>query len=288
MPTLDNQTENHHIKAHTRRKKKKLVRKTYFEPSKLYNMLLEYKLYMCSLVVLNETVKSLQRIDVYWQNDYPSIMVQVREHIFENKDGERKSLYKILMAKFTDITNRIANEKAVPIKLGFRPKENGGRILSLDHNNPSVSGTENCFRINIGLIPEVYATEVLVESLEELDEKFEKDEFKNKEGESKSLYKLRMVQNTALTDLLADEKKVPIKMGFRSKENEGRSLSLEHNNQSVSGTENNFRMNIGLVAERDEIIEKILNSTLEDETQNTRIHNQDQNVHYYSEKFSKR
>ncbi|KAL1502776.1 hypothetical protein ABEB36_007874 [Hypothenemus hampei] len=131
----------------------------------LYDKLLQYKIGICSIVVKNfsELVISDKKIRVYIENDYPCIMVQVIQFAESKEKKEQASLYKIVQAYFTAITNKVAFNLKIPIELVNR--------ASFGHNIPSVSVTEKSFRISIGIVPECYA-EVLVKSLEFLNDKF--------------------------------------------------------------------------------------------------------------------
>lgn len=138
-----------------------LIPKNY---SELYSKLIEYRLEICSQVVRDEEITTCKRIRVYSENDYPCILVHINDIVFRCKLGDKmpKRLYRISVALFTAITNYIARQEKIPVELVIRS--------SFGHNIPSVSDTMNSFRINIGLVPEVYATKVLVKSFKKLDE----------------------------------------------------------------------------------------------------------------------
>lgn len=130
----------------------------------LYEDLLKYKCSMCDLVVELFKQKLGEEktcyIDVYYKNDYPCVMVQI--HAFnelseKNEKSESKYLYRIIQAYFTAIACFKASDQGIPIELVNR--------TSFGHNIPSVDETGTSLRINIGIIPKVYAEEVLVESL---------------------------------------------------------------------------------------------------------------------------
>lgn len=170
----------------------------YFEPSKLYNMLLEYKLNMCSLLV--KTLQQCKKFNVYWENDYPGIMVQIEKHIqIQTGEDERIGRNKI-MALFAAQTDRIASEEKIPVSL--QKQSCSGR------NIPTVAVTRNGFRINIGLVPEVYVTKVLVRSLCKLDEIiecFQNSEVKNEMDDEDFFFTEEITIFTVL-DLLKDSK----------------------------------------------------------------------------------
>lgn len=120
----------------------------------LYDQLLKYKCKLCEIVVDKCKTFGKKRMNVYIQNDFPCIIVQVE--MFKNKLGE-KNLYEICVAYFSAISNYIAKKNRIPIEMVIR--------ASIGHNIPCVSPTKTSFRINIGVVPTIYATNVLVESL---------------------------------------------------------------------------------------------------------------------------
>lgn len=138
------------------------VKKTKFTVY-IYDDLLLYKLEMCNNVVewFEKCVKH-PNIRVYCENDYPCVMVQLKE--FNKVRKEQSSLYFIAMAYFIGIANKLANTEGIPIELVIRS--------SFGHNIPSIAKTTNSFRISIGLIPKVYAGKVLGESLKILNNEF--------------------------------------------------------------------------------------------------------------------
>lgn len=124
----------------------------------LYDSLLEYKNNICQMVVdFFEQPQIMNHenllLNVYVRNDYPCILVQIKELNVEN---EQRSMYKMFGAYFTAITNYIAKREQIPIELVNRS--------SFGHNSPSIAETGNIFRINIGLVPKIYAEKVLVPS----------------------------------------------------------------------------------------------------------------------------
>lgn len=120
----------------------------------LYDQLLKYKCKLCDMVVDELKKFGKKRMNVYVQNDFPCIIVQVE--MFKKKLGE-KNLYEICVAYFSAISNYIAKKNRIPIEMVIR--------ASIGHNIPCVSPTQTSFRINIGVVPTIYATKVLVESL---------------------------------------------------------------------------------------------------------------------------
>lgn len=123
----------------------------------LYDQLLEYKILLCKSVIEEFSRRKSDNalIDVYCKNNYPCVMVQVGE--FSKIEGEINSLYKIIMAYFIGITNCMAKSSNIPIELVNR--------AGFGHNIPSVSVTSTSFRINIGIVPVIYAEKILVDSL---------------------------------------------------------------------------------------------------------------------------
>lgn len=142
--------------------KKSAKEDTYF----LYDDLLEYKCNICKLVVKQfqgKLMGKIGNINVYYKNDYPCVMVQVKA--FHEKEDEikkdeinwRKYSYRIVQAYFVAITCYEAINIGIPTELVNR--------ASFGHNIPSVAETGTSLRINIGITPQIYAKEVLVESL---------------------------------------------------------------------------------------------------------------------------
>ncbi|CAN8001127.1 unnamed protein product, partial [Ixodes hexagonus] len=137
--------------------------KVNYEPAFLYDLLLAYKKGMCLRVEthFNEKEVADKKLEVYFANEYPCIMVKIEE--INNVPEETSSLYSVVMAYFVAITNKIAQSDNVPIEIVLRS--------SFGHNLPSLAETRTSFRINIGIVPEIY-TEVLVKSLIELNDRF--------------------------------------------------------------------------------------------------------------------
>ncbi|CAN8021466.1 unnamed protein product, partial [Ixodes persulcatus] len=137
--------------------------KVNYDPAQLYNLLLSYKNTICLKVVQSFNEKELGNMQIvaYISNEYPCIMVKIRE--FSNIVKEPTGLYEIAIAYFVAMTNKIADSNNIPIELVNRS--------SFGHNTPSVSEIITAFRINIGIVPEIYA-EVLVESLINLNDEF--------------------------------------------------------------------------------------------------------------------
>ncbi|CAN7945183.1 unnamed protein product, partial [Ixodes pacificus] len=133
------------------------------DPAYLYDLLLSYKKTTCLRVVksFNEKNVADKRIEVYFANEYPCIMVKIQE--FNDVAKEPKSLYEVSIAYFVAMTNKVAQTEHVPIELVNRS--------SFGHNAPSVSEMITTMRINIGIVPEIYA-EVLVKSLVKLNDEF--------------------------------------------------------------------------------------------------------------------
>lgn len=89
-------------------------------------------------------------------------MIQIAS--LKNKRGEG-SLYKIFVAYFTAITNFEAKRQKIPIEMVNR--------ASFGHNIPSVAATKASFRINTGIVPEIYVNNVLVKCLKLLNDKID-------------------------------------------------------------------------------------------------------------------
>lgn len=128
----------------------------------VYDQLLTYKCKLCKIVVDQFANFGPKNIKVHFRNEFPCIIVQVP--LFTGKLGE-KNLYQIFAAYFSAIANYIARENGIPIEMVIR--------ASIGHNVPTVSTTECSLRINIGLVPGVYATTVLIESLKIINKKFQ-------------------------------------------------------------------------------------------------------------------
>lgn len=135
--------------------------------SSLYDRLLEYKCALCAIAV-EEYQQRCENTDdsnikVYHQNEYPCVMVHVKA-FDENPlspNVELKYVNCILMAYFAGIINHEAYMQKVPIELVNRS--------SFGHNVPSIDvsiqlKSIQAIRINIGLVPEIYVREVLVNS----------------------------------------------------------------------------------------------------------------------------
>ncbi len=99
---------------------------------------------------------------VIYENNYPCILVQ--SPVFNPKHNENysdkkeaaiywnkhpKQLQKLLMSFFVAMMNTAAKKENIPIEIVMR--------ASFSHNIPSVSETENTFRISIGLVPKAYS-----------------------------------------------------------------------------------------------------------------------------------
>lgn len=134
-----------------------------YDPAHLYDLLLSYKNTICLKVVQSFNEKELgnKQIEAYISNEYPCIIVKISQ--FSSIDKKPTSLYEIAIAYFVAMTNKIADSNNIPIELVNRS--------SFGHNTPSVSEIITAYRINIGIVPEIYA-EVLVESLINLNDEF--------------------------------------------------------------------------------------------------------------------
>ncbi|XP_075222388.1 uncharacterized protein LOC142325023 [Lycorma delicatula] len=133
----------------------------------LYDQLLQYKAHICTTVINSFSALEItdKKIDVYFENDYPCILVQIKKFAAQlEPEKEQASLYNIVIAYFTAITNKIAKDYNIPVELVNRS--------SFGHNIPSVAATAKNFRINIGIVPKVYASKVLANSLKLLNNQF--------------------------------------------------------------------------------------------------------------------
>ncbi|XP_075222391.1 uncharacterized protein LOC142325026 [Lycorma delicatula] len=133
----------------------------------LYDQLLQYKAHICTTVINSFSALEItdKKIDVYFENDYPCILVQIKKFAAQlEPEKEQASLYNIVIAYFTAITNKIAKDYNIPVELVNRS--------SFGHNIPSVAATAKNFRINIGIVPKVYASKVLANSLKLLNNEF--------------------------------------------------------------------------------------------------------------------
>ncbi len=127
--------------------------------SVLYNKIIQYKQLQCNVFLDNLIHKNMQFVKVRYVNDYPCIMVKV--HSFSFKDGKIEKWHQIAMAYYLAIVNHISFRENVPIELVLRS--------SFGHNIPSLAETDKTFRINIGLIPQIY-TKILVQGIVMLNE----------------------------------------------------------------------------------------------------------------------
>lgn len=135
--------------------------------SSLYDRLLEYKCALCAIAT-GEYQRKCGNMDdsnikVYHQNEYPCIMVHVKafDKNSISPNVELKYVNCILMAYFAGIINHEAYLQKTPIELVNRS--------SFGHNVPSIDvsiqlKSIQAYRINIGLVPEIYARKVLVNS----------------------------------------------------------------------------------------------------------------------------
>ena len=125
----------------------------------LHDDILEYKNWCCAFVTqqFSASFPPLKdEITVSHHNDYPCIMVSI-QHI--QKLDYKEAWNQLFIAYFIAITNKIAEEKCVPIELAHRS--------GFGYHLPTIDVTGECFRINIGLVPRIYL-EILVQSLGEL------------------------------------------------------------------------------------------------------------------------
>ncbi len=125
----------------------------------LYDAIIKHKLRTCHVIetcydkLANKKQKNI--LKVYFRNKYPCIMVRVPR--FQKEGGfDSEGMHAVAMAYYIALVNNSAKLNKIPIELVVRS--------SFGHNNPSVDVTGNSFRINVGLIPELYV-EVLVNSL---------------------------------------------------------------------------------------------------------------------------
>ena len=122
----------------------------------LYDEILVYKGKMCQDVLGNFNLQigdgksKLTGLVPYYKNYYPCIMVSIKTSKLKSikQITEKRGFYKLITAYYVAITNQIAWEKDIPIELVLRS--------SFGHNIPSVSDTEDGFRINVGLVPNIY------------------------------------------------------------------------------------------------------------------------------------
>lgn len=119
---------------------------------------------MCQKVVetYNEESKNKKKnLKVFFENNYPCLLVQINSYL--KITTEQSSLYNIAIAYFTAFINCQAYKMNIPIELVIRS--------SFGHNIPSVAETSTSFRINIGLVPKIYA-EMLGKGIYEFGVKF--------------------------------------------------------------------------------------------------------------------
>lgn len=128
----------------------------------VYDELLQYKLSISQMIVrkFEETTNMERRnLKAYCENDYPCVLVKVMDidDLKLPSSSEFGSLYRIVMAYFTGIIDYLAYTNRIPIEIVLR--------ASFAHNIPSLADAGTSFRINIGMIPEVYAIKVFVAGL---------------------------------------------------------------------------------------------------------------------------
>lgn len=97
---------------------------------------------------------------VFIENSYPCILVRmpIFNMDFQNQAQDAATEYwsehpvpmqRLIVCCFVAITNTLAEKKNIPIEMVMR--------AGFGHHLPSVDETKDTFRINVGLIPEVYA-----------------------------------------------------------------------------------------------------------------------------------
>lgn len=128
----------------------------------LYDELISYRCFLCESFI--KKYRQGKYFVAYYKNGYPCIMVKASTSIIVKRKKGESSLYKIIVAYFTAIANNTAFKQKIPIEMVIR--------ASFGHNGPTVTATKNSFRINIGIVPKVYATNVLIESLTILNNEF--------------------------------------------------------------------------------------------------------------------
>ncbi len=106
---------------------------------------------------------------VYTENNYPCVLIQLPAlnpvqtktdaAIYWSKHPQ--AFQGLLLSSFIAFVNVEAMRAKIPIEMVLR--------ASFGHNQPSICSTNNTFRINVGLIPTVYA-EVIAEALHKLNE----------------------------------------------------------------------------------------------------------------------
>lgn len=137
------------------------------ENSSVYDKLLEYKCALCAIATEEYQQKcdnvADSNIKVYHQNEYPCIMVHVKafNEVTIPPNADLKYVNCILMAYFAGIINHEAYMQKIPIELVNRS--------SFGHNVPSIDvsiqlKSIQAYRINVGLVPEIYVRKVLVNS----------------------------------------------------------------------------------------------------------------------------
>lgn len=131
--------------------------------SRLYDELLEHKCGLCGIAMQEYREKmnniSKSNIRVYYQNYFPCIMVHV--NAFDDRSSltsmERINLHGLILGYFVGIINHETYLQKIPIEFVNR--------ASFGHSIPSADWTGDSFRIQMGLVPEIYVRKVLVHSL---------------------------------------------------------------------------------------------------------------------------
>ena len=146
---------------------------TTFSDTVLYHSYLKYKNNICDFVVTEikkQRDSSFIRVGHY--NDYPCIMVHISEETIHKAKKTKtpssaafEAWVDFLISYFVGLVNYAAYKNKIPLEIERRS--------GFGFFTPSIAPTGNSFRINIGLIPKIYA-QLIVDALVELDKVLEK------------------------------------------------------------------------------------------------------------------
>lgn len=132
--------------------------------SSYLDRVLVYKKEICQYIGNEFIKKEKEEMKVYWDNQDVRIRIRVPKLTeFVGNQVSINLLYLLVRTFFVGITNYVARDKNVQIKLLHEMVSSNFR--------PSIDPSKHYFTMNIGLVPKIYA-EVLVESLLILNDDF--------------------------------------------------------------------------------------------------------------------
>jgi hypothetical protein len=133
-----------------------------FEHAQLYDEILHYKNDCCARVCQKFATSYpdfKDKVTVYHHNAYPCVMVSlkvIKEFSLKNRTEaeawrpKAKAWNQLFIAYFIAIVNKIAEQDNIPIEIVHR--------AGFGYHLPTIDVTAESFRINIGLVPDIYLT----------------------------------------------------------------------------------------------------------------------------------